>query len=322
MHSLTKNIQSNEVIVKMVTKALPDLSIIEIKELTEGFFNVAYEITLQDTSEVILKIAPPKGSTIMTHEKNIMYTEVETMGLVKAKTSVPIPEVLYYDNSHTLCDSDFFIMTKIKGKSFQSQIDNMKDEDKNAIEYKVGEYNRAMNGITGTRFGYYGQKEKQGSDWYEVFKSIIKDAIQDSKVFNIILGIPENDIYMLLDKYKDIFKEVKTPRLVHWDLWAGNILVEDSKIQGLIDFERCLWADTLMEVGFRSYSNPEFFYKGYGITELTKKEKVRAKWYDFYVFLIMTMESDYRKYEDTSLSEWGKGMMIRTYEELKQELSC
>jgi aminoglycoside phosphotransferase (APT) family kinase protein len=322
MHSLTKNKQSNEVIVTMVKKALPDLGITEIKELTEGFFNVAYEITLQDTSEVILKIAPPKGSTVMTHEKNIMYTEVETMRLVKAKTSVPVPQVLYYDDSHVLCDSDFFIMTKIKGKSFQSQFENMKDEDKNAIEYKVGEYNRAMNSIIGSGFGYYGQKEKQGSDWYEVFKSIIKDAIQDSKVYDVILDIPENDIYSLLDEYKDIFKEVQTPRLVHWDLWAGNILVEDGVIQGLIDFERCLWADALMEVGFRSYSNPEFFYKGYGITELTKNEKVRAKWYDFYVFLIMTMESDYRKYEDTSISEWGKSMMIRTYEELKQEFTC
>lgn len=55
------------------------------------------------------------------------------------------------------------------------------------------------------------------------------------------------------------FDEVTVPRLVHWDLRAGNVLVEQERITGLIDFERCLWGDVRMEVGFRTFARDPFF---------------------------------------------------------------
>ena len=316
--SLTKNRKSNEEIVKMIQKGLGNINVIKIKELTEGFFNIAYLVELENEIDVILKIAPPSDTLIMTHENNIMYSEVTSMKMVEESTDCPVAKILYYDNSHTICDVDYFIMEKLDGKSFNSIIDSLSETDKEKINYEMGTYNKQLNFIYGERFGYFGQPSKQGENWFEVFKSIVQDAINDAKELSIDLKISGEHIMELLDRDKSYFEEVKVPKFVHWDLWAGNIFVFDSKITGLIDFERCLWADELMEVGFRTYGYNKSFFQGYGIENLDNNQQIRAKWYDVYLFLICSIEGTYRNYETMDIYNWGTDMLKKWISEFEQ----
>lgn len=309
MNSQTKNKQTQEILNQMTIKAFPELTINNIYELKEGFFNVAYLIILSDSREVILKIAPTQNSLIMTHEKNIMYSEVESMRLVAKSLNVPVAKILYYDNSHTICDADYFFMEKLEGDSFHSVMNDLSEAEIKNINFELGKYNKELNSITNHMFGYYGQIEKQGSNWYEVFKSMIADTIYDASKLKIDQKVDSNHIIKLLEKDREIFEEVTTPKFVHWDLWAGNVFVKDGKITGLIDFERCMWADELLEVGFRTYGYDENFFRGYGITELTKNQKRRAKWYDIYLFLICSLECDYRHYDTRDTYNWATGML-------------
>lgn len=70
-----------------------------------------------------------------------------------------------------------------------------------------------------------------------------------------------------LEEEKEFFEEVTVPCLVHWDLWEGNVFVSGGKITGIIDWERALWADPLLELGFRTYDDPADFLEGYGKRE-------------------------------------------------------
>lgn len=320
MDSATKNNQSSIVINKMVGKAFDGIKPARVQELKEGFFNAAYLIELENKNEVVLKISSAKGALIMTHEKNIMFTETDVMNMLKRKTDIPIADVLYYDNSHNICESDYFFMSKISGDSLNSISDKLEKENKNHIDYELGKLNRKINDISGKKFGYYAQPNKQGTNWYEVFFSIVNDAINDAKALNIDIGVEYDSIKKLLHKNKNIFEEVKIPKLVHWDLWAGNVFVQSGKITGLIDFERCLWADELMEVGFRSYNYSESFYRGYGISKLTETQSLRVRWYDLYLFLICVLECDYRKYEKRDIYNWAKQKIIETTELLNYGL--
>lgn len=318
--SLTKNKKSNEEIVKMIQKGLGNINVIKIEELTEGFFNIAYLIELENNRAVILKIAPPSDTIIMTHEKNIMYSEVTSMKMVAEKTNCPVAKIIFYDTSHTICDADYFIMEKLEGKSFNSTLDNLSEANKDKINYEMGMYNKELNFICGERFGYFGQPDKQGENWFEVFKSIVNDAIYDAKRLSVDLKISGEDILKLLDRDKSYFEEVKVPKFVHWDLWAGNIFVSDGKITGLIDFERCLWADELMEVGFRTYGYNEKFFKGYGIENLDNNQQIRTKWYDVYLFLICSIEGTYRNYETEDIYNWGTDMLKKCITEFEQRI--
>ena len=82
--SITKATVSEEMITKMVQKAF-GCEPKEITELTEGFYNVAYRIALGDRT-VILKVAPSPEVEILTSEKNIMWAEVDSMRMAKAKS--------------------------------------------------------------------------------------------------------------------------------------------------------------------------------------------------------------------------------------------
>ena len=317
MESATKNRQSEETIQVMTQKAFPGRKAAEITELTEGFFNVAYQIRLSDGAEVILKIAPPAGSLIMTHEKNIMSAEVECMRMVRRKTTIPAAEILFYDSSRTLCSSDYFFMTKLEGKSLHSVSEKLPEEEKERIQFALGQWNAELNRITNSVFGYFSQPDRQGSDWFQVFSSLICDAVGDAKALNIDIGIPYELAGTLLPRDQASFQEVIVPKLVHWDLWEGNVFVKGGKITGLIDFERCLWADELMEVGFRSHNQNRSFLKGYGMEELTESQQIRVRWYDLYLFLICSLECDYREYPDRSQLLWSQEKIRETIRQIQ-----
>lgn len=315
--SVTKSVVSMETINAMVNKSF-DCEPKKVVELTEGFFNVAYRIELEQKT-VILKIAPASDVDILTYEKDIMWTEVDAMKLVKQKTRVPVPEILFYDDSRTVCDRTYFFMEFLPGRSFSSCMEELPQEEKDNIFRQVGQYTKELNQITGEKFGYYGQEERQGTDWYTVFWGLLKDAFDDAERKQIAVPVSREKMFALLERDKDCFEEVTTPRFVHWDIWAGNVFIQDGKVTGIIDFERALWADELMEVGFRTYDYNENFFKGYGKTELTEKEKRRALWYDVFLFQIMRLECDYRQYDNRWAYEWSGEMILKWVERMFPE---
>ena len=316
-NSITKNKKDEKTIERIFKKAFPDKQIKQVQELSEGFFNVAYHITMVDHTEVILKIAPSAEMDIMTHEINIMYSEVDCMKKVAKETAIPVAEILYYDNSHTICDSDYMFMKKLKGRSFHSCMDAMSEEQKEQIFRKMGEYTAVINCIKGSKFGYYGQPDKQGDQWFYVFRDMIKDTYYDAGRKNIEIKVPRDKLLYLLDQDRERFEQVKEPKLVHWDIWAGNVFVCDNEITGLIDFERCLWGDELLEVGFRTCWYGKAFFDGYGLDKLNKDQLRRAMWYDIYLFLISCLECDYRCYDDKGAYEWGSKMLLDWVEKLE-----
>jgi fructosamine-3-kinase len=306
--SITKNKKDDSLICRMYHQAFPDENIIEIIELTEGYFNVAYKIS-SDKRSVICKIAPSIQVDIMTYEKNIMFSEVDSMKMVSEKSDAPVAKILFYDNSHTICDADYFFMEMLPGRSFDTVAKDMSKQEKDLIYCEIGKFTRMLNEITGDAFGYYGQTEKQGQNWYEVFRSMLEDVYGDADKKEISLPVTKRQVLELLEKEKGLFEKVKKPKFVHWDIWAGNVFVENGEITGIIDFERCLWADELMEVGFRTYDREKSFFAGYGIDQLDPEQERRARWYDAYLFLLACLESDYRQYENKDFSNWGKEML-------------
>ncbi|MDF2803040.1 MAG: aminoglycoside phosphotransferase [Anaerocolumna sp.] len=316
MEASTKNRQSIEIIEKMIEKAFGTVQIKVLEELKEGYFNIAYLVKLSDGREMILKIAPPVDALVMSYEKNIMFSEVDSMNMVLKSTDIPVAQILYYDNSHTLCESDYFFMSKLVGSSLSSIMTSLDEESKSHINFLMGQYNYRLNEIIGGKFGYYGLPNKQGDNWFNVFKGMILTILEDSKVFAIDFRIDINKMLFYLDQDKAIFEEVDKPRFIHWDLWEGNIFIEENTITGLIDFERCLWGDELMEYGFRIHAQNKDFIKGYGISSFTDNQKRRIIWYDIYLFLIMALECDYRNYETRDAYNWSTDTLIKRMEEL------
>ena len=319
MKSLTKNEQSPETIERMVEICFPGRKMTGYTELTEGYFNVAYEIEVDGGERVILKVAPAPSAIVMTYEKNIMYSEVEAMKAAKA-AGLPAPAVLAYDDSRTICGSTYFFMEKLPGQSLHSIKGSLTEREIAEINRQVGSINRKINDIRYPCFGYPGQTEFQGNEWFPVFRKMLEAGVRDAENGRVDVKINIDKLWQVLEHDRPIFEEVTEPRLVHWDCWDGNIFVENGRVTGIIDWERSLWADPLMEVGFRTYAQNADFLAGYGMGELTASQQRRALWYDVYLMLLVSLECEYRQYETMDMYEWSTGVLARQFEKLEEAL--
>lgn len=314
-NSITKGTVTEEEINRMVWKAFGEKAL-EARELKEGYFNIAYRIRLRNR-DTVLKIAPSPEIQIMTFEKNIMFSEVSSMGMVSSRGEVPVPRVLFYDNSKSIIDREYFFMEMLRGQSLSSVQDALSPERKEEIYRQLGRYTRQLNRITGEKFGYYGQPDRQGGDWYAVFRDMMRDTFSDARRKDISMPVEEGAVLRLLERDRTILEAVNIPRFVHWDIWAGNVFIAGDRIEGIIDFERCLWGDPLMEVGFRNYERSSAFYEGYGIEALTGEEKRRARWYDVYLALLWCLETDYRGYDNRDFYHLGCRAVLDGMDDLR-----
>ncbi len=96
-----------------------------------------------------------------------------------------------------------------------------------------------------------------------------------------------------------VLEEVTIPCLVHWDAWNSNFFVRDGKVTGIIDFERALWAEPLMEAQFRRFGGAAITdaMRGYGKTSFTAAEQQRNYLYSLHLALVMNTECYYRNYD-------------------------
>ena len=60
--------------------------------------------------------------------------------------------------------------------------------------------------------------------------------------------------------------EITEPRLVYWDLWDGNVMVDTTthELTGMLDLERALWGDPLMESQFSPHVDSPALLAAYG----------------------------------------------------------
>lgn len=316
MESLTKNRQNENTIRKMVKKFFSPLELKDYRELTEGYFNIAYEVELSNRKKTVLKIAPSKEIRVMTYEQNIMYSEVQAMRIVRENCNVPVAEIYGYDDSCTICKSPYFFMEKLSGESLNSIKETLTSEHIDSIYSETGRMIHSVNSIPCPCFGYPGLSEYQGTEWYPVFYKMMETLLEDAEQVNVDIKISPDELISELKRDRAVFEEVIEPSFVHWDCWDGNIFVENGKVVGIIDWERVLWADPLMEVGFRTYNANPAFQKGYGLEVLSEHQQRRALWYDVYLMLSMIIECEYRKYETMDQYNWTTNILVKQFEKL------
>ncbi|CAN95558.1 MULTISPECIES: phosphotransferase family protein [Sorangium] len=315
MESKTKNIKTRPQIAAMAARAFGGMALADgegaVVELKDGWFNAAYSVRLADGREVILKIAPPRDAEVMLYEKNIMTTEVAAMRLVRRNPAIPVPQIYHFDDTRELCDSDYFFMEKIAADNLEHVRANLPPETQASIDLHIGEIVREINGFTGTYFGYDGNPDLRASTWREAFTRIMESVLEDGARKGVAYDQGYDEIRAAVLRHAPALEEVTTPCLVHWDVWNPNVFVKEGRVAGIIDFERALWADPLMEAQFRLLSAEGITscMRGYGKTSFTFEEERRCRLYSLHLALVMNTECYYRNYDTDSVLNLSRQWM-------------
>ena len=324
MHSTTKNTKTRAQIAAMVARAFGGTALAgsddAVRELKDGWFNAAYSIQLADGREVILKIAPPNDAEVMQYEHNIMTNEVASMRLVAQNRAIPVPEIYFYDQAHDLCDSDYFFMEKIAGDNVEHVNANLPAETRASLERQIGAIIREVNSFQGSYFGYAGNPALRANSWNAAFTAIMEATLNDGARKHAEYGYSYDEIRAIYQKHLSALDEITTPCLVHWDAWNSNFFVRDGHIVGIIDFERALWAEPLMEAQFRTLFAEDGVtnsMRGYGKTSFTAAEEQRAWLYTLHLGLVMNTECYYRNYDTDTIYKLSLHVIASAMEWLK-----
>lgn len=298
------------------------VTVLESKELTGGYFNAAYDLLLSDGRTAILKVAPRAETEILSYEHNIMHTEVEALRLVKAKGTVPVPKVYAYDSSRKLLPCEYFFMEKIIGEPYSDIKDSLPPETRAAIEAELGRYNRFINEIRGERFGLFSAPPLPAErSWRATFGCILSNLLEDARRLKADMPIPLEEIEAGIAAQLPALEMVTEPRLVHWDLWDGNVFVRDGRIVALIDWERALWGDPLLEYYFRYIEDTQHFCRGYRRSFDSPNEQARKKLYDLYIDLIYFIECYSRKYDSEGHLDWARSNLLEGWQRFTKDSS-
>lgn len=298
--------QLNEVVHKVMNSSIRSYS-----ELSDGWANSAYSIELQDGRKIVLKARPPEGIRFMRCEVDLMKTEVEAMRRLSSIGQLPIPHIYAYDTSCEILPVEYFIMEHLEGKPYNQLKSEMPDEQREAIDRQLGEFNRLINEVKGPGFGFYARPTDRS--WRDAFAEMIYGVIEDGKDVGLSMPIAYEELEQLIERNLEHLDAVTEPRLLHWDLWDGNVFIKDGQVSGIIDFERAIWGDPLMEHYFSHFNPSDAFREGYGWFPTEPSQIARRKLYDLYLDLILYVECTYRKYENESHVKW-------TYENLAESL--
>ena len=315
---ITKIKLKKEELVKIVAATFPECTLADYEELTEGLCNTAYRMVLSNGQKVVLKVTSGNNKGFMSNESGMMDAEVSAMNIVAEQTDIRVAKVYRYDTSREIIDGNYFLMESLDGDSWFSRKESLSDEVNQSLSRETGCVQKKLAGIRSDHFGMLGDKEHSFSNQYDFLKYLITNVVNDARAVHVEFGVSYDEITEALEKDKELFLEIRTPSLVHWDMWEGNIFIKNNKLAGIIDWERAMWADPMMDDRFRFHTRNQAFLDGFGITELSGAEERRILWYDVFLYLTMMTEPTYREYEDDGQYNWIQPLFMKVWEKLFQ----
>ncbi|MER6348073.1 phosphotransferase family protein [Streptomyces sp. NPDC001595] len=317
MQSLTKRRMSPDELDAMLRAATGVGCRVE-RELTDGWFNTAYRVRLDDGRPAVVKLAPPADAAVLRYELGIMDTEAMVYRRIAGLPGggVPAPTLLH-------AGEGFLAVSVLSGVPWDKAGDRLSPATEAALRRELGAITARLHTLTPEdgRFGYPAAASGlSAAGWRTAFTAMVDALLDDAERWRSPLGVAPDDIRTMAAEGGDALDEVTEPRLVHFDLWPGNIFVDAgtgpadggsrARVRGLIDHERAFWGDPaaeLVSLAFGGDTGPDSdLVAGYldagGTLAFTPAFRHRLALYQLYLGLLLVVECGPRGYGSEHLA--------------------
>ncbi len=254
----------------------------ELERISTGKFNASFYVRVGG-EEYVLRVAPPDDGVFLFYEKNMMKQEPGIHKILLAKTGVPVPRVVAFDESRSVIDRDYIIMERLPGEPLSERTPPGLDE----ILRGVGAALSEVHAVTSDKYGYLGEHRPMQPEntWAAAFRVMWESLIRDIEKTGHYSAAECRFMERLPDKHIDVFDYDAPASLLHMDVWAQNILADGGSLSGLLDWDRALWGDPGIEFAVLDYcgiSEPAF-WEGYGKErDVSREARIRGVFYHLY----------------------------------------
>lgn len=195
-----------------------ELDVKDISNVPESNSSKVYLLTLSNDEKVILKIP---------YNIKKLKRELRALQLLENKTWVPDLLNIYHGDARL---PGALLLSYIVGTPLSGQVTE-------SIAHQMGILLASIHSIPSKKFLIIDETGEQDTD--DVWINYKKNAIEKSVPFceQVIKKAKLEKCLNFFDYYFNNFPSIDGPCLVHNDFRMGNVLINDSKVVGVIDFE-------------------------------------------------------------------------------------
>jgi len=246
-----------------------DAKLTECRLMKGGMFNTTYYIATDINPDgIVLRAGPINRHLLCEFEKNMMAAEPMLHELLLS-SDIPTSRVLKYSAANSVIDREYIVSQYIPSVPMNDP--SLEGEDLSGVYRQIGEITRRLHGITNNKFGW---KRSDGSGEYDTWREFIfayaAEAMEKATAFELFKREDIDKFKDYLSKNADALDDIKTPYMVHGDLWQGNILLSKTEagyfVAGVIDVERAMFGDKYWDMSTPLLMT-SYFYAGYGEPE-------------------------------------------------------
>jgi aminoglycoside phosphotransferase (APT) family kinase protein len=243
-------------------------------------------------------------------------TEKTAYDLLRA-SEIPVPEVLVLDESQTLVPHAFLITTRLPGETVYDSWNGLDGRTREQLAFEAGRYQALLHQHTLPAFGGLSQLAEGGfPTWRAYLEDDVARHVRQARHEELLDATPTARIEQLLVRFQPLLAVVTTGCLVHRDYHFENVLQQEGKVTGIIDFEWAMSGDPVFDCRIDETleecpGSVEPFYAGYAsISPLTEHHRLKA---DFYR-LLLCLECVAWWGRDPGAAAWMPGEHRRLFE--------
>ena len=261
-----------------------------VQPLEGGTFNETYLVELDGKPRMVLRVAPATTADVYWDDVALMRREYHVLPFF-ASIAELMPRVMLADFTHQIVDRDYMFQTFVEGKRRSDVEVTLSAEENNNLWRQCGSIVRRIHDTTGEHFGYP-YPGPQFKSWSELIVDRFANISESLMIHQ--LEIPAfTTISGIVHAYTSLLDEIRTPSLLHGDLWTFNLLISQDtdkpSITGVLDVERAWWGDPFSDwimflLDIRSNDTDwqgqlSAFNEGYGIFERNRAMQFRQEIY-------------------------------------------
>jgi fructosamine-3-kinase len=221
-------------------------------ELTEfiplqgGQISTTLGLRLTDGSRAVLKISPHRVDKSYEREA-YQLTLLKSCGL-------PVPEVYRWRIGDLDQPFSYLLMEFIDGIDLGRAKKSASSDEFDYLQAELGELVGSMHDHTNSRYMRVMEAGDTYENWAAFYRSVYDPIWQEAQVDPHLPRHCRKPISRLHDRLEKLLAHPDQPRLVHWDLWNTNILVDRNgdgrwHIKALLD-PNCKFAHAEAEIAY------------------------------------------------------------------------
>ena len=212
---------------KIVEKIFAEHGLVKVESVANieiGFTNKVYLVN----DAFILKVCED--------ESNEQKFEIEVFFYNFFKDKIPVPKIKVFDKSKTIYGKFFMIYPKIVGDNLYAKWHLLSNDQRKIIIKQLCDILKVINK---SPYDEFLQKfdVNFSNNWHDKILNQVQNSLKKIEEKKLLSSEFIEAIKNFMEDNHHVLKEQKLA-LVYWDAHFDNILVQDTKIVGLLDFER------------------------------------------------------------------------------------